>query len=92
MIISETYGPQFDATDGTVGKTQLVKRWAVVKADGFMLGASQGRNTHATKEEADSYLAAVMANNSAETLKQYLPLTVAPFWCWPTHFDPVGSA
>lgn len=92
MIIDKTYGPQFDATDGTVGETQLVKRWAVVKADGLMFSAQQGRNTHATKEEADSYLEAIVTNNSVETLKHYLPLTVAPFWCWPTHFDPVGGA
>lgn len=33
MIISERYGPQFDAKDGTVGKLKLVKAWAIARPD-----------------------------------------------------------
>lgn len=90
MKISEKYGPQFDETDGTVGKTQLVKRWAVIKEDGFMFASQQGRNTRATKEEAERDLANIIANNPAELVP--FGLTVGALWCWPVHFDPVGTA
>jgi len=86
MIISEKYGPQFDPTDGTVGKTQLVKRWAVANSEGFMFGASQGRYTHATEQEALKELSNIKANN----LTIGDSLRVAQFWCWPIHFDPVA--
>ena len=33
MNISRDYGPQFDPTDGTVGKVKLVKRWVIVCPD-----------------------------------------------------------
>ena len=90
MIISKQYGPQFDETDGTVGNTQLVKRWAVIKEDGFMFASQQGRNTRETKAEAEQDLANIKANNPVDNIP--FGLTVGALWCWPVHFDPVGRA
>lgn len=90
MKISKEYGPQFDETYGTVGNTQLVKRWAIIKDDGFMFASQQGRNTRATKEEAEQDLANIKANNPVDSIP--FGLTVGSLWCWPVHFDPVGRA
>lgn len=88
MIIDKIYGPQFDRIDGTVGKTQLVKRWAVTRKEGHMAFASQGRYTKATKEEAEAELTAIQGANG-KTI--WDGMYVAAFWCWPGHFDPVGQ-
>ena len=54
--------------------------------------AAQGRYTHATREEAQADLDAMMANNSLDRLRSLfgLPLEVRACDCWPVHFDPMG--
>jgi hypothetical protein len=89
MIIDKTYGPQFDSIDGTVGKTQLVKRWAVVGKSGLMAFASQGRYTFETQQDAEIYLGDIKEVNGKDICDG---MYVAAFWCWPGHFDPVGRA
>lgn len=57
-----------------------------------MLGARQGRNTHATQEEAQAACNATKANNSADTLARFPALEVRPCKCYPGHFDPCDYA
>jgi hypothetical protein len=63
-----------------------------INKDGMrqLFGAAQGRNTYATKEEAENRLKAVLTNNSEDTLKNYPKMEVRPCECWPIHFDPKG--
>ena len=90
MIISKNYGPQFDKSDGTVGETQLVKRYMLVNADtGAIFTASQGRYTRETRELAEEWAAEVVAQNPPSAIG--CKLAVESFWCWPGHFDPVGA-
>lgn len=77
-------------------RTQGVIRYVVthVGRDGTrtLAHACQGRNTWATREEAQDVLNSMTRNNSVETLRQLfgLPLEVRPCECWPVHFDPMG--
>jgi hypothetical protein len=50
----------------------------------------QGRHTHATPENAQREIDAIMANNSDSTLRSVfgLPLEVRAVECWPAHHDP----
>lgn len=71
-----------------------VTRYVVthVNADGQrqMTWAAQGRNTHATREEAERALVALHENNAPHILAKYPHLEVRPIECYPGHFDPVG--
>ena len=57
-----------------------------------LISAAQGRNTYATRAEAEAHMLAILKNNSVETLKSVygLPLEVRACQCYPGHFDPVG--
>lgn len=88
MKIDPKYGPQYDAGDGTIGKLQLVKRWAPATPDGWLWGPAWGHRMRATKEEAEAYLASVRKANSAAAYPVLATLSVAWFWCYPNHFDP----
>jgi hypothetical protein len=61
-----------------------------------MTSALQGRNTHATKEEAQKYLKNFITNNSEENLigifgKQSIgTFEVSAMECYPEHNDPKG--
>lgn len=92
MVIDPGYGPQFDPSDGTVGETKLVRRYALVGKDGLTWPALQGRYTHATREAAADRLAGVLKNNNLDSLPELKDLRVAPVWCWPRHLDPVHGA
>lgn len=67
-----------------------------VRPDGMrtLMGASQGRNTFATEQEAKAWIDAVLANNSATTIRQVWGpnprFEVRACECWPVHFDPVN--
>lgn len=67
-----------------------------VNKDGMrtMMSAAQGRNTHATAAEAQAWMEAVTANNSADTIKQVWGdnprFEVRPTACYPGHFDPMN--
>ena len=90
MKISKEYGPQFDSIDGTVGGTQLAKRWVIVRnSDGQMWQARQGQYTYPSEAEAVARKEAIERNNSASLLPEG-GLGVEPRWCWPNNFDPVG--
>lgn len=58
--------------------------------------AQQGRHTFATQGECDAWLAAMIANNSRDTLAQiHGEQAIGTFEtraceCWPGHFDPKG--
>jgi hypothetical protein len=57
-----------------------------------MFGPRQGRNTHATVEEAQKRLDLLLRDNTKEMLKQFgvdkdtLKIMACP--CYPGHFDP----
>jgi len=75
--------------------TEFVIRYVAthINKDGDRMSvAAQGRDTHATPEEAQAWIDSVMANNSMDRLNQLfgLPLEVRPCECYPNHFDPVG--
>jgi hypothetical protein len=92
MIISDKYGPQYDHTDGTIGKIQLAKRWVIVNENGDLVTARQGRFTYQSQQEAESMIVAYWANNSKETVWRHLgkELYAEAWWCYPNHFDPIG--
>lgn len=58
--------------------------------------ASQGRYTHATREDAETALRNLNANNSADTLAQVFgaqaldTFEVRQCPCYPNHFDPMN--
>ena len=83
MKVSLQYGPQFDPSDGTVGETQLVRRWGLVKDSGMLFPALQGRYSSATKEEQEKRLKVLLENDPT------IDLECVELWCWPGHFDPV---
>lgn len=92
MIISDRYGPQYDHTDGTIGKVKLVKRWVIVNENGDLVTARQGRCTYESEKGAKHMIDAYWANNSKERVQQLLgkELYAAQWWCYPNHFDPIG--
>ena len=92
MVIDPKYGPQFDPSDGTVGETKLVRRYALVGKDGLAWPARQGRYTHGTREAAAKCLAGTLRNNNPDSFPELKELRVAPVWCWPGHFDPAHGA
>lgn len=65
-----------------------------INKDGMreLMTAAQGRHTFATAEEAQAWLDAVTANNSADTIKQVWGdnprFEVRPCPCYEGHFDP----
>lgn len=74
-----------------------VKRYVLTykAADGLrtLVGPQQGRYTHATREQAESFLARFIANNRPAIIERYGPiesLQVRACACWPEHFDPCG--
>ena len=94
MIISPEYGPQFDPKDGTTGKLQLVKRWVLAYPDkqfgGWILWRGRdGRDTKATKREADELAQAFVNENRGNGL---VPegLQAREAWCYPSHHDFAG--
>lgn len=91
MIKNEELGVQFDWRDGTIGDLQLVKRWVLTTPDGWMWGRHFGQNTSSTQEEAEEKLQKMRESNP--NIKAEMDsLSVTPWWCYPTHFDPVSSA
>ena len=67
-----------------------------VNRDGMrtLMRGAQGRATYATAAEAQEWLAAVVQNTSAETIRQIWGdnprFEVRDCECWPNHFDPKG--
>lgn len=61
-----------------------------------IIGPAQGRFTHATREEGETYRAAVLSNNGEKTLAEIFgPQAMGTFEvraipCYPGHFDPMG--
>jgi len=92
MIISDRYGPQYDHTDGTIGKLKLVIRWVIVNENGDLVTARQGRFTHESKKDAENLIDAYWANNSEERVHQLFgkELYAEQWWCYPNHYDPIG--
>jgi hypothetical protein len=76
--------------------TESVTRYVptYVNADGErkLMTPAQGRNTYATALEAQAWIDAVTANNSAGTVRQLWGenprFEVRPCPCYPGHFDP----
>lgn len=83
-----TYGPQVCLKTGTVGATKLVRRHVIVKGNGGLFYARQGRHTFATSEEARKLVAAIQTNNPPDLVPP--GLHVEAWWCWPVHHDPIG--
>lgn len=65
-----------------------------INKDGMrtLMRKSQGRDTFATEDEAADWIAAVITNNNADTIKQIWGdnprFEVRPCPCYPGHFDP----
>lgn len=56
-----------------------------------LMGPAQGRNTHATPEEAQAWIDGYFANNSQATLDMFgRDLQVRECKCYPIHFDPMN--
>ncbi len=94
MRISEEYGPQFDPEDGTVGKLQLVKRWAIAyEKTKALFHAREGQYMQESKETTQKEIAAFVRNSTQEK-RRVTPesgkLVPLQWWCYPNHFDPVG--
>lgn len=90
MIIDPDYGPQFDPTDGTIGQTQLVRRWVIKRGPGlfdFFAPYRQGRYTYATKEECEAH-AQLFIDNPTNRRELVEGLFAEEWWCYPGHFDP----
>lgn len=76
--------------------TDAVTRYVptYVNKDGMrtLMRNAQGRDTFATAQEAQDWIAAVTANNNADTIKQTWGdnprFEVRSCPCWPVHFDP----
>jgi hypothetical protein len=62
----------------------------------IMVYAVQGRNTHATRNEAEIQLKFLLENNSKERLTEVFgeraigTFEVSAIECYPGHFDPIG--
>ena len=81
---------------------KTVTRWAIYRPDPTMgpgtmvlAFAAQGRDTYATREEAESDLESVRNENSPNRIREVMgcdpsALAVLPVKCWTGHFDPVG--
>ena len=85
------YGPQLDNVDGTIGRNiQLVVRYVLVSGPyEKMWSTRQGRFTKETCAEAEEWCRVVKEANPNHDLVPK-DLRVAPIWCYPGHFDPVG--
>lgn len=65
-----------------------------VDRDGMrtLMRGAQGQDTYATPDEAQAWMNAVTANNSAEAVREAWGdnprFEVRPCPCWPGHFDP----
>lgn len=56
-----------------------------------LMRSAQGRNTHATQEEAQAWIDGYLANNRQATLNEFeRDVQVRPCKCYPGHFDPMG--
>lgn len=63
------------ATDGLGGRVMMLP--------------AQGRNTHATPEEAQAWIDSYLKNNPADVLDRFgRDVQVRPCPCFPNHFDP----
>lgn len=71
---------------------RYVGTYVNANGDRTLMGPAQGRNTFETQEAAQSWVDAVTANNSADTIRQVFgddpQFEVRPCPCWPGHFDP----
>jgi hypothetical protein len=87
---------QFDDVPSAKAATEPVCRYVAtyVNKDGMrtLMGPAQGRNTYATAAEAQAWIDAATANNSADTVRQIWGANprfeVRGCPCWPVHFDP----
>ncbi len=87
MINDPIAGPMFDPEDGTVGRIQLVKRWALTSL----------RMVWPHPKAAFMYTASDVALDHLKILQetgQSTPpdLTVEEWWCWPTSVCPAYLA
>jgi hypothetical protein len=59
-----------------------------------LVGPAQGRNTRATREEAEQDLVALRGHNSRERLTEFFGnpdlMEVRPVECYDGHHDPMG--
>ncbi len=72
--------------------TRFVGTYVNKDGERTLMTPSQGRHTYATAEEAQAWVDAVTANNSASTVRQVWGdnprFEVRPCPCYPVHFDP----
>ena len=88
MITNTLYGPQFDPSDGTIGRIQLVRRWTL-SINGDIWTPARGPFTYDTEERANEHLKLIRASRDEDAL---LNLAAYPYWCWPHNFDPLYRA
>jgi hypothetical protein len=72
--------------------TRYVCTYINSEGERTLIGPAQGRLTYATREEAETHLAAIMGNNTAKTIAEVYGSNpqpeVRPCPCYPGHFDP----
>jgi myo-inositol-hexaphosphate 3-phosphohydrolase len=72
--------------------TRYVGTYVNKDGERTLMTAAQGRNTYATEAEAQAWVDAVAANNSADNIRQTFgdnpQFEVRPVPCYPNHFDP----
>jgi myo-inositol-hexaphosphate 3-phosphohydrolase len=99
MTAAQRYNARKDAIFDTarrLGAFDSVLRYVAtyVNAAGerTLMSAAQGRNTYANAADAQSWIDAVTANNSADNVAQIWgenpQFEVRACLCWPNHFDP----
>lgn len=72
--------------------TRYVATYVNKDGERTLMQPAQGRNTYATHDEAQAWIDAVTANNSADTVRSLWgdnpQFAVRPCPCYPGHFDP----
>ena len=87
MIDHPLYGPLFDPEDGTVGRIQLNKRWALTSLR-TVWPQPRAVFMYDSPEVAAKHL--TLLKDTAQPIP--LDLEVAAWWCWPTSRCPAYRA
>ena len=87
MINDPIAGPMFDPEDGTVGRIQLVKRWALTS---LRMVWPQPRAVFMYDAQLTAYEHLTLLQETDQSIPG--DLQVATWWCWPTSLCPAYLA
>lgn len=79
----------------TVTRYAVFAPWRAMPGTMILAEPAQGRNTYATRDEADAMARAMAENNEDDRIRSVFgcepgELIALPVKCWAGHFDPVG--